>query len=314
MDNTTLIEQLKQRFNQQTSVNFREQGQLVAIDVENASACASLFLQGAQISHYQPQQQTPVLWCSEHCDYSLGRSLRGGIPICWPWFGGLHANPKTITEQYSTRQLDDASAHGFVREQAWQLVSVEEGEDSTTLLLQLDIPRHSQPFWPFQTRLEYRVTIGQHLDIAFTVHNRCADKFHYSSALHSYFDISHIDNVQLQGLDGCHYRDALDHWSTQQQRGKLAFDGEVDRIYQRQPPRLTLHDTANSDLYIDSDNSHSTVVWNPWIEKAKRLSHFDDHAYQQMVCVETANAGLDFISLAPGESHTLDLRLSRATC
>ncbi|CAH0991617.1 Putative glucose-6-phosphate 1-epimerase [Sinobacterium norvegicum] len=304
---------LQQQFSDKPTVQFEQCNELIALQVNNAVAKATIFCQGAQISLYQPHQSAAVLWTSPACDYSAGKSLRGGIPICWPWFSGLADNPKTVTEQYSTEQLAAAPPHGIVRELDWQLAEINEHENVTELVWFLDLAKDSSTYWPYKTSLSYRVSIGKELNIEFNVCNNGVDKFHFSTALHSYLAVDNIDNAVISGLDGCDYVDALDERKLHRQQGGIRFTGETDRIYRGCNTDITLTEEGsdNDSLVISSSNSDSAVIWNPWIEKSKTLSHFADDAYQSMLCIETANADKDFVTLEPGHSHCLTVTLAR---
>ena len=311
------VDDLTRAFSHCHSLRFHRVNELLMIEVINASAKASIALQGAQISYYQPIHQRPILWCSDLCDYRQNSPLRGGIPICWPWFGNLSANPDAITAQYSAAQIDDASAHGFARLAQWQLIEVDERDDQTALLMRLVIAANSRADWPFACQLDYRIDIGRELRIEFIVTNLDSRRFHYSSALHSYFSVSHIANIRLSGLDQSRYCDTLDDWQEKQQRGDIVVDSEVDRIYYPvangdNALTLKIQDSQHGNIAIASDHSASCVVWNPWIDKAKRLSQFHHNDYQKMLCIETAHCGDDFISLAPGQKQRLNLTL--VTC
>jgi glucose-6-phosphate 1-epimerase len=305
------LHDLQQQFGHHSTVSFERCNELIAVQINNAAAKATIFCQGAQISFFQPHQQAPVLWTSPECDYSAGKSLRGGIPICWPWFSGLADNEKTITEQYSTEQLAAAPPHGIVREKTWQLAEINQYDDATELLWRLDLAKDGNAYWPYQTRLSYRVTVGEELSVEFNVHNTGVDKFHYSAALHSYLSVDDINRAVISGLDGCDYIDALDRRQLKQQLGDIRFSGETDRIYRGCGAAITLREDNSTPLVINSSNSDSAVIWNPWVEKSIGLSHFANNAYQSMLCIETANADKDFITLEPGHSHCLTATLVR---
>jgi glucose-6-phosphate 1-epimerase len=304
------LQQLYQRFGDLPGISIELHKDLIAIAIDNQAASATVFLQGAQLSHYQPKGQQPVIWCSEHCDYAEGSPLRGGIPICWPWFGDFGKNPEQLRQQYPASLAATAPAHGPVRSQLWQLDEIDIIDPATTRLqLSLIVDQA-----PLHCRLQYQLTIAKSLDCQLTVHNLSQQAFSFSGALHSYLAISDCDDVQLEGLDNCPYIDALQDWSRQQQIGVVNIAGEVDRIYYPTQPTTELIDQGfQRRLRLTSRGSHSTVVWNPWIDKARRLSQFGDEDYRQMLCIETANALDDLITLAPSEHHELGLSLHCTT-
>ena len=151
-----------------------------------------------------------------------------------------------------------------------------------------------------------------------SVKNTSDQPFSYSSALHTYFSVSHIDHIRLKGLDRLCYLDALEndengHWVKKTQQGNIAIDQEVDRVYCGDTTSLVIKDKAmkpsDRNLYLDSVGSQSAVVWNPWINKSKRLPQFSDDDYLQMICIETANVLDDVIELMPGQEHQLGVKI-----
>lgn len=313
------IQNLYTRFGRLQGVTIECQKELVAIGVTNSVASAEIFLQGAQISRFNRKQQDPILFLSRQCSYKQGQPLRGGIPICWPWFGQLKKNNEKITCQYKDLSIDSIPAHGLVRDINWEVDSIETpSHDVTVVELSLDLNAKlidennnsaSKTVWPFLTQLRYRVEIGEKLTATLTVSNQDYQEFFYSAALHSYFSVDHINNVIISGFSKTTYVDALDTWKEKKQIDDIAFNKEVDRIYKSAPEEIVLSD-RNRIIAITSKGSKSTIVWNPWIEKSQRLSQFADDEYQSMVCIETANALEDFIRLKPGEAHSTTLTIA----
>lgn len=307
-----LAEQLQQLYAQYgdiPGITIELHKELIAIAIKNKHASATVFLQGAQISQYQRHQQATTLWLSPECDYKQGQALRGGIPICWPWFGDINRNPEIIKQQYN--DLPVLPAHGLVRDVDWQLDNITSLDDgSNQLKLSLDLSPNDQTVWPYESHLSCTITIGPQLHIEFTVRNTDEQSFSYSSALHSYLAVDGIEGVSIIGLDGSEFIDGLDDWQSKTQQGPVTIDGEVDRIYQTNHSTITVNDKGyNRDISLNSQGSNSCVIWNPWIEKSKRLSCFDDLAYQEMLCIETANVLDDIITLAPQQDHTLALTI-----
>ena len=131
-----------------------------------------------------------------------------------------------------------------------------------------------------------------------------------SQALHSYFAVSDIARVRVRGLDGCGYIETLEDWAPRLQQGDLHFSSETDRIYHGLPATLMLDDPLwQRRIVLESSGSSTAILWNPWIDKSQRLSHFAEDAWQGMVCIETANVLDDFVLLAPGAEHVLGLRV-----
>lgn len=263
--------------------------------------------QGAQILQYQEWQQPPLLWLSEQAQYQQGHGLRGGVPICWPWFGDLKRNPEPIQKMLSTDS--PSPAHGLVRQQDWQVLNLEDAGDEVRFSLGF-FSDGQLPGWPHIAELQLDIVLGQRLDISLTCRNTGEHDLHISQALHSYFAVGDIRQVQVEGLNGCQYIETLDHWKNMRQQGLLGFNGETDRIYLDTPERLSILDPAwQRRIHLHAQGSGSAVVWNPWIEKAKRLSQFAESDWQHMLCIETANVLEDALHMAPGAEHQLHLSL-----
>jgi glucose-6-phosphate 1-epimerase len=261
------------------------------IEIENNSATAKIALQGAHLFHYQKHDTQPLLWLSPKSHFETGKAIRGGIPICWPWFG---------------KHNDDASLpqHGFARTSLFTLLeSNEPDEDTTELFLQLQSSAETLALWPYEFEVLVRIIIGPALTVALSTKNVDSRPFTITSALHSYFSVSHINKVSVQGLDKTEYWDSLTD-ENNIQHGDIHIREEVDRVYQKVKNDLILHD-QNRTIHITTKGSSSAVVWNPWSNKSKRMTDMQDDAYETMLCIETANALADAQNLVPGEEHTL---------
>ncbi len=302
------LKSLQAQFSHLPGITFETHNELVAVHVHNEVASARVFLQGAQLSHYQHHGEPPIIWCSPHCDYSAGTPLRGGVPVCWPWFGNLVDNHHVIQRQVG---IDNPSAHGFVRNRQWQLKAIEQPDSTVTrLVFSLELAEQQESAWPTATSLCLTITIGKRLQMFLDFANRHRHPVYVSAALHTYYAVSDINTVSVRGLDGLNYRDSLQQGQLNRQRGDLIIDQEVDRIYHGTWNPITLVDQGwNRALIISSEGSDSSVLWNPWQDKARRLSHFADDAYREMLCIETANADDDFVVLKPGERHRLGFTL-----
>ncbi len=307
MNISETMQSLYANYGELEGITIECQNELIAIGINNNAASAEIFLQGAQISRYQQAGQDPILWLSDECDFTKGTSLRGGIPVCWPWFADIRKNPQAVQTQFTERMLNDLEMHGFVRVRDWEISKIETpSQDLTIVELHYQIHAEQERQWPFATALVYRVEIGAELKASLSVQNQDSMPFTFSQALHTYFSISHIDDASISSFDQGKYIDTLDDWNTHTQQGDIVFAEEVDRIYHSAPNPTELSD-KNRKITISSEGSNSTVVWNPWIAKAKRLSHFGDDAYKEMLCIENANIMDDIVSLEPQEKHTLSI-------
>ncbi|WP_252273726.1 D-hexose-6-phosphate mutarotase [Pseudomonas subflava] len=264
--------------------------------------------QGAQVLSYQRGEQPPLIWLSEQAAYQRRQSVRGGVPVCWPWFGDLGRNPPALQAQHANP--GEAPFHGGVRGLDWQLQGIDERDGGVHLGFSFDTRQNPLPDWPHAAELRLDIRLDERLHLDLTSRNLGDAPLALSQALHSYFAISDIHQVEVQGLDGCRYIETLEDWQERHQQGALRFTGETDRIYLDVPSRLRLHDAGwNRDLLLETRHSRSAILWNPWIDKAQRLSAFADDAWQRMLCIETANVWDDCVELAPGESHSLGVSL-----
>lgn len=281
--------------------------ELPVLRISNRHADAAIALQGAQVLEYTPRGAHPVIWLSERVEYKRGQSQRGGIPICWPWFGALERNPAAVR---SLAHGDSLPAHGLVRTRDWTIHSIREHDTHTEITLNFVTDSASQTQWSSAAELQLTVTVGATLRLELTTRNLGVQPLALTQALHTYFAISAIDKIHLTGFENTHYIDTLDDWFDHNQRDAIEFAAETDRIYLDVPNTVQLHDSGwNRTIRLRIENSTSAVVWNPWIEKSKRLSQFSPDAWRDMVCIETANVLDDMIELAPQATHTLVLEI-----
>ncbi|WP_339409135.1 D-hexose-6-phosphate mutarotase [Pseudomonas sp. EA_35y_Pfl2_R5] len=264
--------------------------------------------QGAQLLSYQEDNQPPLIWLSEQAAYQRGQSVRGGVPVCWPWFGNLQRNPQAV--QALHLQPDAAPAHGLVRSLDWQLQDIANRDDSIHLEFVYNSITQPLPDWPHAAELRLSIRLDERLHIQLSSRNLGSTPLAISQALHSYFAVSDIHHVAVEDLHGCRYIETLEDWQQRQQDGLLQFSGETDRIYLDTPAQLSILDsTWQRRIQLHSSGSNSAVLWNPWVDKAQRLSQFAADAWPGMLCIEHANVLDDIRVLAAGEQHRLDLSL-----
>jgi glucose-6-phosphate 1-epimerase len=273
------------------------------IQIDNQFAKASIALHGAQVITFQPKGHDPVLWLSGDAIYAEGVPIRGGIPICWPWFGE-HAG-------------GTLPAHGFVRKRFWQLESIEQiSSGATRVIMSSCDDVKSRSLWDHAFKLQLTALVGLDLSLSLEMTNCGVATYEITTALHSYFYVGDISMADVGGFDNVEYIDQLGGDQRQFQNGAIRFDGELDRIYQQTLPEEVIHDKAlQREISLRKTGSRSTVVWNPWARKADSMEDFERGGYRHMLCVETSNAGDDIIHLAPGGSHRLGVVISvRETC
>jgi glucose-6-phosphate 1-epimerase len=279
--------------------------QLICWRVRTAHAELLVAEQGAQVLSYRRYGQPPLIWLSDQARYLTGQGVRGGVPVCWPWFGDLQRNPPEVQAMVQ----GEAPFHGLARTQDWTLSELSEQPDQVSLSFALELP-DGMPGWPHAASLRLDIELGEQLQLRLSTRNLGRTPLAISQALHSYFAVSDIRQIRVQGLEGCRYIETLDNWSSRQQAGALSFAGETDRIYLDLPPRLVIDDPLwQRRLVLESTGSRSAIVWNPWVDKSTRLTQFDADAWQGMLCIETANVLDDHLLLPPGGEHALGLGL-----
>lgn len=301
---------MQQTFVTAQHVALEQRDELPVLCINNRHAKAIIALQGAQLLEFTPHSARPLIWLSEQAQYQRGQGQRGGIPVCWPWFGALARNPQTVRAMALS---DDAPAHGLVRTEDWSLYALAERDDATVITLRYVTTGVLQKIWPHAAELLLEIRIGPTLALKLTTRNLSDHPIALTQALHTYFAISGIDNIHLTGFENSRYIDTLDDWREHTQNAAIAFNGETDRIYLDVPREVQLHDRGwNRMIYLRAANSASAVVWNPWIEKSKRLSQLAPAAWRDMVCIETANVLDDMIALPAGATHTVQLDIGCA--
>jgi D-hexose-6-phosphate mutarotase len=297
----TDLSALNQQFGIAGQLEFVEAapGMIVA-RLSNEHAEASIALQGAHLMTFKPKGQPEIIWMSPAAKLVPGKSIRGGVPVCWPWFGAH------VTESAFP-------AHGFARTVGWSVVDARPQPGGDTRIV-FELPAAAMPRqqWPHPCRVCLHIDIGSRLTMNLVTENTGDSPFALGEALHTYFPISDVDNARVAGLDGCAYRDKVSGMDLKQQQGDIGFTGEVDRVYLDTEATCDIVDTGlNRRIRIAKSGSRSTVVWNPWIEKAAKMGDFgSDTGYRTMVCVESANALENVLTLAPGASHTLSVTYS----
>jgi glucose-6-phosphate 1-epimerase len=293
--NSIDLTSLNQRFALPGHVEFKEgPGGLAVAAIANAHATATIALQGAHVMTYELRGQEPVLWLSRYAKFAPGKSIRGGVPVCWPWVG---PHP------------DDASkpAHGFARTVLWEVLETSAAADGATRirfgLVQTETTRAQ---WPHPSTAQLAVTVGTDLRVELITRNEGDKPFALGEALHTYFHISDVADVAIRGLEGCDYLDKVNGFARATQQGAIVIESEVDRIYLNTQADCLIEDRGlKRRIRIAQQGSRSTVVWNPWIEKAEKMGDFGPDGHRGMVCVETANALENTVTVAPGAEHRM---------
>jgi len=265
------------------------------IEINNARAHATISTYSGQVLSYRPKGRAhDLLFVSDKAYYEDGKAIKGGIPVCWPWFG---PDPED----------QGRPAHGFVRNRQWQVSASESLADgSTKVVMSLADSDETRGIWPHPFRLSIEITVGDSLRVELVTHNSGAENVTISQALHTYFRVGDVSKVTVLGLEGADYIDKVDDSARKTQAGPVTIDGEVDRIYTGVTGELVIDDASlGRKIHIRSTGCSTAVVWNPWAEIAASMADLDDDDYRKMICVETANAGPETVAIAAGGEYRL---------
>jgi glucose-6-phosphate 1-epimerase len=273
---------------------------LSRLAISTARGSAEVYLHGAHVTAWRPAGAEPVIWVSADSQFHPDKPIRGGIPICFPWFAA-HAI--------------DASApmHGFARLRDWTLGNVEDRDGEVHVTFELtDDERSRRSAWPHRFRATYRVAVGDRLGLALDVANTGEGPLTFEAALHTYVAVANVRDVGVAGLAGTEYLDKVEAFARKREGdAPIQFSGETDRIYLATESTVTIHDPGlRRQITVAKTGSQSTIVWNPWIDKARAMPDFGDDEWPSMLCIETANVGDAAVTLEPGSHHTMTAVIS----
>jgi glucose-6-phosphate 1-epimerase len=283
--------ELASRFRIAGVVEFAEtEHGLAKAQISLGGMTGELFPQGAEVTAWQPAGARPVIFTSPNAVFAPGKAIRGGVPVIFPWFGPHPTDPK-------------APQHGLVRSAMWALKGVERGADAVTLEL-------SESLGEFA--LTYRVTFGKELHLSLSAQNNSKQAVSFEEALHTYFSVSDVERVSVSGLEGSSFIDKTAGMQRCAPLGAaLSLTKETDRVYLDVPDILTLHDPGwGRRIVITKAAAASTIVWNPWSEKAAAMADLGADNWRAMICVETGNVADNRVSLAPGAEHRMTTRIA----
>lgn len=262
------------------------------LEITNDAACARIALQGAHLYHYACTGETPLLWLSACSPFEPLKAIRGGVPICWPWFGP-HPSDAALPQ------------HGFVRTALWHLHEFcDESARQSRVTLMIQSSDDTRKLWDFDFTLYLHVSISETLEMQLVTHNQSPRPMTLTQALHTYFCVDAIENVRIEGLEAQSYFDNPSQTCQTGSHEALRITEECDRIYTHMEWPLILDDGVRRTL-VDATHSISAVIWNPWKEKSATTSGMCPDGYKSMLCIECANARDDTITLAPYERFTL---------
>ena len=272
---------------------------LTRLRITGDLAEAELMLEGAHVTHFQPVGAEPVLFMSAASYLAPGKPIRGGIPVCFPWFAARAGRP-------------ESPAHGFARIARWDVESLTGSKErGVTVVLRIASDEQTRAQWQHDFVARLRVEVAHQLAVTLEIENTGADAFQYEEALHTYFLVSDVRNVSLTGLEHAAYLDKTDGLRRRQLGPEpLRFEAETDRVFPAAAGACAIHDPGLArKILIEKAGSQTTVVWNPWIAKAAAMPDFGDDEWLRMLCVETANAGADTVTLASGAQHAMTARI-----
>ena len=295
------IDQLEDKFSIEGEVGFAElEEDLVFLTVSNKYADADICLYGAHVTSFRPANSSELLWMSPESNFEEGKPIRGGIPVCFPWFGPHKTDP----------QLPQ---HGFARLMYWDVIStftLSSGE--TMVVLQLSSSPETKAYWPYDFKAQLTVVVGPTLKVTLHVTNISKEAFEYGCALHSYFALSSIENLCIEGLQNTAYYNQLTGENGRQEEEILQIHEPLTRHYLDTESPVIIEDTVfRKKVQVAKSGSKVTTVWNPGEETSMAIADLPDDGYETFVCVETVNAFTDMVSLLPGQSHETTTMISR---
>ncbi|WP_226702160.1 D-hexose-6-phosphate mutarotase [Microbulbifer elongatus] len=262
--------------------------------VETGLCRAVIALQGAQVLEYTATGRAPLLWLSPSAVFEPGAAVRGGVPLCLPWFGENRTDP-------------GKPKHGLVRNQLWELGSFEERADGT-VVLEFRYQHPGDALFEASFECALKVGLGKSLSFNLELTNTADVAAEYSWALHSYFAVADVADVEVDGLSGVEYLDKTRGFDRDRLEGPQRFPGEVDRVFEQAPAEQTI--VTPNPIRARSENCHTVITWNPGAELAATLKDVGPY-YSGFVCVEHGNAFADSWQLGAGESAGAYLELSR---
>ena len=271
---------------------------LIHADITAPSATATVYLQGAHVAAWQPKGQQPVLFVSRKSDFAPGKPIRGGVPIAFPWFAVRH-DGKT------------GPSHGFARIQDWTLSFAALAGDDLHLTFTLGPTEISRGLGYDNFRLAYQLAIGRTLTMQLTVANDAAAPLVFEEALHTYYAVSDIHEVNVTGLEGVTYLDKNDSLKSKQQQGAITITEPTDRVYLNTSGTCVLHDAGDKRrVTVAKTGSNTTVIWSPWESGAAKLPDLDPTEWHEFIAIETVNAAANAVTLAPGGTHVMQAHVS----
>lgn len=281
-----------------TAVVTTGEAGLPMVRITTLQANADIYLHGGQITSWRPAGHEEVLFLSRHSRWEQGRAIRGGIPICFPWFRSKADNPK-------------APAHGFARTRPWDLSIIAQEEEAVAVTFNLESDESTRHWWPYSFSAMLRITVGARLTVTLFVDNLGTEPFTFEEALHTYFRVGDVRQAHIEGFGRAFYLDNTDGNREKSGGDLVSLSGPTDSAYLSTEAPITIVDPVlRRRLRTEKVGSRSTVVWNPWEQAAAQLSDLGDDEWPSMLCVEAANMLSNAVTLAPGEQHTMSATIT----
>ena len=275
------------------------QGEMPMLEISTAWSTAEIYLHGAHVTQFKKKDEPPLLFVSQCSRFAEGQPIRGGIPVIFPWFGAR----------------EGLGQHGFARVKAWELKEFAPAPDgSVSVRLRLPDCPEAAAFPAFTA--DYIVTVSQSLTLQLVITNQSRDaEFTFENCLHTYFDVGDATAIAISGLKGISYLDKVAGFMEKTETSDaLRIASEVDRVYLNTSGTVEILDPRlGRKILVEKQGSASTVVWNPWIAKSRQMPDFGDEEYERMICVESGNVASNSITLPPGGTSTLTVKLSSET-
>jgi len=306
MGNKINIEQLNADFGIANQIEFvAGKGGLPCVQINNNKATALISVYAGQVLSFKPVNEAEdLMFISENAYFQEGKATKGGIPICWPWFG---AAPE-IESHKPVKRPD----HGFVRNSFWSVLSttVLENGDSK-IVLEFKDSEKTREIWPFQFYLSLEIVIGDSLTLELLTRNTGNQSFSITEALHSYFNIGDAAQATVLGLEHTEYLDKNEDFVKVCQVGAITIGEETDHIHTDIKHKLVIDDPVfKRKIKISSSGNKNVVVWNPWAKGSAEMKDLDSDDYKHFICLEVANAVADSVEILPNSESRIDANYS----
>jgi len=272
------------------------------IDIQHQHCTAKVSLYGGQVLAWQPNKQQPVFWLSKAATYQQGKAIRGGIPLCWPWFGPF------VYEELNEKQAGASiQNHGFARLSQWQFESCVVTEQGVNLILTLQ-GENTQACWPYAFKVTQHLFFGSHFKQSLLMLNNTTQAIKYNGALHSYFCVSAPDNVQIPALANVEFDDKLtgEHCFSP---ANVSCVGPIDRVYHSTNNMHIIDEKWHRTIIIETDNTQQWVLWNPGKVGAEAMADVHQHGEDEYICLEAANTNWQTIAANSEVSISQTIRI-----